>query len=148
MFYIRFKIKYLLKNEWVTHFLFLGELCERFAHNRSFPMSNVSKSLRSLTKNEQCERIAQVTHFWWATMSDSLTSLGGNERSWVNRSGPSPKISQWVNRLICLSESLIHSFLGKKRAIRSENQWANSQPCQNGCSSQKLFFKWSLLING
>ena len=30
--------------------------------------------------------------------------------------------------LIFLSESLIHSFFGKKQAIRSENQWANSQP--------------------
>ena len=29
---------------------------------QSFLVSDVSKSLRSLTKNEQCERIAQVTH--------------------------------------------------------------------------------------
>ena len=48
----------------------------------------VSKSLRSLTKNER--------------MSESL---------------------------VFLSESLIRSFLGKKRAIRSENRWAKSQPC-------------------
>ena len=29
-------------------------------------MSNVSKSLRSLTKNEQCEQIAEVAHQKWA----------------------------------------------------------------------------------
>ena len=61
-----------------------------------FLMSDVSKSLRSLTKNERCERIAQVAHQKWATMSDSLRSL---------------------------------IFL-QKRAICSENRWANSQPCQ------------------
>ena len=45
-----------------SQFLFFGERCERFAHDRSFPLSYVSKSLRSLTKNERCERIAQVVH--------------------------------------------------------------------------------------
>ena len=53
-------------------------------------MSDVSESLRSLTKNER--------------MSESL---------------------------IFLSELLIRSFLDKKRAIRSETKWANSQPCQH-----------------
>ena len=38
-------------------------------------------------------------------------------------------MSKWVNRSFNLSKSLIHSFLGKKRAISSENRWANSQPC-------------------
>ena len=41
-------------------------------------------------------------------MSDSLRSLMINER---------------------MSDSLIGSFLGKKRPVRSENRWANSQPC-------------------
>ena len=45
MFYIRGFIK---KNEQITHSLFL--------------VSNVSESLRSLTKNERCERITQVAH--------------------------------------------------------------------------------------
>ena len=37
---------------------------------------------------------------------------------------------KWANEWIAcfLSESFIRSFLGKKRAIRSENRWANSQP--------------------
>ena len=66
----------------------------------SFLVSDVSESLRSLTKNERCEQIAQVAHQKWA-----------NER------------------IACFfSKSLIRSFLGKKRAIRSENWWANSQP--------------------
>ena len=50
-------------------------------------MSEQSRLLRSLTKNEQ--------------MSESLNFL---------------------------SESLIRSFFHKKRAICSENRWANSQP--------------------
>ena len=81
-------------------------------------VSDVSESLRSLTKNERCERIAQVSYQKWATMSDSLWSHRGNERSWAKRSGCSPK----------MSKSLIRSFLGKKQAIRSENWWAKSQP--------------------
>ena len=32
--------------------LIFGEWCERFAHNHSFTLSDVTKSLRSLTKNE------------------------------------------------------------------------------------------------
>ena len=59
------------------------------------------------------EWIAQVAHQKWVIVSESLRSLTKNERSWANR-----------------------SFLGKKRAIYSENRWANSQPwfestCQN-----------------
>ena len=64
----------------------------------SFLVSNMSESLRSLTKNERCEQIAQIAHQKWATMSDSLTLLRGNERSRANRSGHSPKMSKWVNR--------------------------------------------------
>ena len=71
----------------------------------SFLVSDVSESLRSLTKNERCERIAQVPHQKWATMSNLLRSLRGNVWSWANRSGRSPKMSKCVN---C-------SFLGKKR---------------------------------
>ena len=40
----------------------------------------------------------------------------------------SPKMSKWVKRLFFLSESLIRSFLGKKRAICSENQMSESSP--------------------
>ena len=39
------------KNEQFTHLLFFGERPERFAHNRSFPLSNLSESL-------------MVAHFW------------------------------------------------------------------------------------
>ena len=37
----------------------------------SFLVSNVSESLRSLTKNERCERIAQVAHQKWAPFAFS-----------------------------------------------------------------------------
>ena len=43
-------------------------------------MSDVSKSLRLLTKNERCEQMAHVAHQQWATMSDLLRSLTKNER--------------------------------------------------------------------
>ena len=92
--------------------------------NRSFPlfwwaicsfhsnwMSDVSESLISLKSNERCEWIAQFAHQKWSTMSDSLRLF------------------------IFLSESLIHSFFDKKRAIRSEIKWANSQPWE----------KWGLI---
>ena len=46
----------------------------------SFLVSNVSKSLRSLTKNEQCEWIAQVARQKWETMSDLLRLLTKNEQ--------------------------------------------------------------------
>ena len=38
----------------------------------SFLLSDLSESLRSLTKNERCDRIAQVAHQKWANMSDLL----------------------------------------------------------------------------
>ena len=46
----------------------------------SFFMSDLSKSLRSLTNNEQFEQIAQVAHQKWVNMIDSLRSLTKNER--------------------------------------------------------------------
>ena len=61
MFYKQLK-KNVLKNERIAYFLFFGERCERFAHGRSFPLSEMRELLRSLTKNEQCERITQVAH--------------------------------------------------------------------------------------
>ena len=85
--------------------------------NPSFLVSDVSKSLRcspkmsdslrSLKKKGNHERIAQVAHQKWA--------------------------NEWIARF--LSESLIRSFFRKKLAIRSENQWANSQPwCTVQCT--------------
>ena len=84
--------------------------------NLLFPLlvSNVSESLRSLTKNERCERITQVAHQKWATMSDSLRSLRGNERSWANHSGRSSKISEWVNRSFFWANRLFAHFWAKK----------------------------------
>ena len=89
----------------------------------SFLVSNVSESLRSLTKNEWCDRIAQVAHQKRATMSDSLRLLTKNERPWVNHSGRSPKMSdeqiarffEWIARI--LSKLLIRSFFCKNKLL-------------------------------
>ena len=41
----------------------------------SFLISDVSKLVRLLTKNERCEQSAKVAHQKWAIMSDSLIFL-------------------------------------------------------------------------
>ena len=68
----------------------------------SFLVSDVIESLMLLNKNGRCEWIA---HRKWAIVSELLKSLTKNETM--------------SESLVFLSESL----------IRSENQWANSQPC-------------------
>ena len=86
---------------------------ERFAH--------------SLIFGERCERIAQVAHQKWAM--------------WVNCSCRTPKISdheripqvahqKLANEQIArIFEQIAHLLIfRKKRAIRSENGWVNSQP--------------------
>ena len=50
-------------------------------------------------------------------MSDLLRSLRGNERLWANRSGRSPKMSEWVNRSIFLSKS--HSLIFEQKTSDS-----------------------------
>ena len=107
----------LTKNEWfafknMTKIVYFDTLFKKTSNLLipSFLMSNVSKSLRLLTKNEWCERIAQVDHQKWVTMSELLTKM----IKWVNRSF----LEQIAHLLIIL----------QKRAIHSENRWANSQP--------------------
>ena len=78
----------------------------------SFLMSNVSESLRSLTKNEWCKRFAQVPHQKWAIMSKSLRSLTKNER-----------IARFLERIAHL---LIFS---QKTSDSLRNPMKNSQPC-------------------
>ena len=96
---ILFFSMFYLKNDRIAHSLFFSE--------------HVSESLRSLTKNERCERIAQVAHQKWVTMSHLLTSLRGNERSWGNRSGCSPKMSEWVKCSFFLANRSIAHFWAK-----------------------------------
>ena len=90
-----------------------------------------------------CKRIPQIiAHVKRATVSKSLRSLMSNERPWAIRSGCSEENERcegiahfahqkWAKEWIAhfLSESLICSFFDKKRAIRWEIKWANSQPC-------------------
>ena len=82
---------------------------------RSPKMSDVSESLRWLTKNEPP----------WAICSGSSEEI--SNREWIAQVAH----QKWANERIAsfFRESLICSFLGKKRAIRSKNWWANSQHC-------------------
>ena len=104
-----------LKNEQIAHFLFFGERCEwisQVAHQKWAMWANLSGRSPKMSDHEW---LAQVAQRKWAIMSVLLRSLTHNE---------------WMKELlIFLSESLIRSFLGKKQAFRSENRWANSQPC-------------------
>ena len=58
----------------------------------TYLVSDVSESLRSLTKKERCEQIDQVSHQKLATVSDSLRSLTKTEQMsellvfWANHS--------------------------------------------------------------
>ena len=77
-----------------AHFLFFGEWFERFTHDRSIPLSNVSKSLRLLTKIRE--------------VSESLRLLTKNEQPWAIRLHRSEEMSdreriahqKWVNEWI------------------------------------------------
>ena len=60
-------------------------------------------------------------------MSNLLRLLTKNEWPWANRSGRSPKISEWVNRLFFWANCSFAHFFAKTRVIHSENQYANSQ---------------------
>ena len=97
----RFAQKIWLKSNFMVCFLYVVlKNNEQFAHSL-FLISEVSESLRSLTKNE------------WP---------------WAKCSGCSPKMSKWTNcSLFWVNRSFAH-FFAKKWAIRSENRWANSQP--------------------
>ena len=109
MFYIGY-----LKNERFAHSLFFGEQCEwiaQVAHQKWVTWVNRSGHLTKMSDHEWFTHIAKRK---WAIMSESLRSLTKNDRM--------------SELLVFLSESLIRSFLGKKRAICSENRWANSQP--------------------
>ena len=46
----------------------------------SFLVSNVSESLRSLTKNKRCEGMAQVAHQKWAICSGCSQKMSNHER--------------------------------------------------------------------
>ena len=79
---------------------YIGFFVKKMRDLLIYLVSDVSKLLRSLTKNERCKRIAQVAYQKWATISDLLRSFTKNERPWANRSGCSPKISKWANHLL------------------------------------------------
>ena len=111
MFYIQF---FYLKNEGIAHSLFFGERCEwitQVTHQKWVIWANRSGRSPKMSDHERYPHIAQMK---WAIVSESLRLLTKNE--------------QMSESLVFLRESLICSFLGKKRAIRLENRWAKSLP--------------------
>ena len=79
-------------------------------------MSFVIESLRSLTKMSEHERMAQVAQRNWASVSETLRLLTKNE---------------WLSELLTfLSELLICSLFGKKRAICSKIDEQIPNPAQ------------------
>ena len=86
----------------------------------SFLVSDVNKSLRSLTKNEWCNRIAQVAHQKFATMSNSLRSLTKNEQfaqvahqKWAN---------EWIACFFWANCSFAHFFLKNERFAQKTDE--------------------------
>ena len=88
-------------------------------------------------KNERIAHFHWFPLFWWAMwvnrsfcsnqMSDSLRSLRGNERSWVNHSGRSPKMSKWMNHsFFWANRSFAHFWTKNKRFARKSNEWISS----------------------
>ena len=79
-----------------------------------------------LLKNERIAHFRSFSLFWWAMwvnrsfrsnemsdVSESLRSLTKNERPWANRSGCSPKISEWANRTFALFSQKTSDLLRK-----------------------------------
>ena len=83
----------------------------------SFLVSDVSESLRSLTKMSNHERFAQVAHWKWETMSKSLRSLNKNE--------------QMSESHVFLSESLIRSFFRKNERFAQKTDERIPSPANN-----------------
>ena len=102
--------------------------------------------LRLLTKNERCEQITQVTYQKWATISDLLRSLTKNERLWANRSGCSPKMSEWVNP--SFFERIAHSLIFSQKISDSLRKPSSEFPaqvkiqqfCIRSARNEKLYF--------
>ena len=77
MFYMCF---FILKNEWFAHSLFFNEWCEQItqvAHQKWASWANSSGRSPKMSDHEQ---FAQAAHQKWATMSKSLRSLIKNEQ--------------------------------------------------------------------
>ena len=133
MFYMRFKKKIYWKNKWIAHFLFFGERCEWIAQVIPPKMSDVSQSLRSLTKNE---------------------------RPWAIRSGRSEEMSdreqiaqvahqKWANEWIAHFFQQITHLLIFGQKMSDSPRWGNSQPWKMGPQMweffrSKLTRSWSL----
>ena len=101
---LRFVNLFWTKINFFYFFVSLKKICDLLIP--SFLMSDVSKSLRSLTKNERCEQSTQVAHQKWATMSDSLRLITKNEQ-----------IARFLSKLL-LSSFFAHFFAKKNNLLK------------------------------
>ena len=67
-------------------------------------------------------------------------SLRGNEQSWVNHSGSSPKMSEWVNHSFFWANHSFANFSAKKRANEriSNPGWINKKNSKKSCDTASL----------
>ena len=120
MFYIRFKIFIYWKMSELlifAYFLFFGEQCERFDHNRSFPLSDVSKSLRSLTKNEQP----------WAIRSYRSEEM--SDREWIAQVAHQKWANEWIPHFF---ERITHSLIFGQKTSDSLGKPMSEFPALHG----------------
>ena len=94
------------KNELFTHSLIFGEQPERFAHDRSFPLRDLSESL-------------MVAHFWWAIWTNCSWSL-------ISSEGPVQMAHGGSFLVRDLNESLTVAHLIFAE-MREMSEWANER---------------------
>ena len=95
----------------------------------SFLVSDVSKSLRLLTKNVRCEQIAQVAHQKWAIRSGRLEEMSDCERitqvahqKWANEW--ISHFFEWIAHLLIFGQKTSDSLgkpMSKFPALNSTN---------------------------
>ena len=120
------KASYLLKKMWRKWYFFCTFKKTSDSLIPSFLISDVSESLRSLTKNEPCEQIAQGTHQKRATMSDLLRLLTKNEQSEQIAQVVHQKLATMSNLLRSLNKNEQIAHFLKKWMIRSFFSWKMS----------------------
>ena len=113
--------------------------CERFTQIAKDKWATVSDLLRTLRGNKQMSDSLKknllkkikscflVCFFIQFFMSDVSKSLRGNEGLWENRSGRSPKMSEWVNcSFFWANRSFAYFWAKNERLDRKTNEKKNS----------------------
>ena len=107
----------------------------------SFLMSDVSKSLRSLTKNERCERIAQVAHQKWAN-EQIARFFELIAHSLIFSQKTSDSLRKPMSEFPAL---LVDGFIEVNNAFYQQlNHTFRLQQCSSFCQVQPVFLFWGL----